>query len=61
MRKRKNGDGFTFRLNQDNLTVQNRTGSTQPGAEQRPVRGRLMLGMMGGVFRRLNLGQPADK
>ncbi|MDN5942794.1 MAG: hypothetical protein L0H94_13000 [Nitrospira sp.] len=60
MRTRHNGNGATLRLNEDDRGIENRTGGAQPRAEQRPVRGRLMLSMMSGVFGCLSLGQTAD-
>jgi hypothetical protein len=46
---------------QNHFTVDNRAGSTHPGAERGPMCSRLMLSMVPGVFRRLDLGQPTDK
>jgi hypothetical protein len=57
MNYRNKSDGVTLGMNQDNFSVEDRTSGTHPGAEQRPVRGRLMLRMVSGMFRRLRLRQ----
>jgi hypothetical protein len=61
MNDRNKRDGVTLGMNQDNFRVEDRTGGTHPGAEQRPMCRRLMLRMMSSMFRRLRLRQPADR
>lgn len=57
MNDRNNRDGVTLGMNQDNFSVEDRTGRTHPGTKERSVCGRLMLRMMSGMFRRLRLRQ----
>jgi hypothetical protein len=60
MNDRKKRDGVTLGMNQDNFSVEDRTGGTDPGTEQRSMCRRLMLRMVPGMFRRLCLRQPAN-
>lgn len=60
MKDRNNSNGTAFSLNQHDIAVEHRAGGAHPGTEQRPVRGRLMLGMVSGMFGCLSLGQTAD-
>ncbi|NOU11660.1 MAG: hypothetical protein HOO98_16815 [Nitrospira sp.] len=60
MNDRKKRDGVTLGMNQDNFSVEDRTGGTHPGTEQRSMCCRLMLRMVPGMFRRLCLRQPAN-
>ncbi|MDF0664810.1 MAG: hypothetical protein P0119_01915 [Nitrospira sp.] len=55
------GNGAALDLNQHDITVKNRAGSTHPRAEQRPMRGRLMLSVMSRMFGRLRLRQSANR
>ncbi|MDH4252752.1 MAG: hypothetical protein OEV27_16355 [Nitrospira sp.] len=57
MNDRNKSDGVTLGMNQDNFSVEDRTGGTHPGTEQRPMCRRLMLRMVSGMFRRLRLSQ----
>lgn len=50
-----------FVLNDNKLSVQNHPSSTHPGAKDCPVRSRLMLSMVSGVFQRLHLGHTAEE
>lgn len=47
-------------LNLNDRTIEYGPGITHPGAENRPVRGRLVMGMVSGMFNGLGLCQPAD-
>ena len=49
-----------FGLKRDHRTIQNRPGSTHPGAEHGPMRGSLMMGMVPSMFDQLRLSQSAD-
>jgi hypothetical protein len=49
-----------FNLNQNNGTIEHRAGCTHPRAEHCSVGGRLMLGVMPGMFSRLRLSQSTD-
>jgi hypothetical protein len=60
MNDRNKSDGVTLGMNQDNFSVEDRTGGTHPRTEQRPMCRRLMLRMVPGMFRRLRLRQSAD-
>lgn len=60
MRRRDDGDGTPLGLKQNNRGVEDRAGCTQPRAERCSVCGRLMLGMVPGMFRGLRLSQSAD-
>jgi len=53
-------DWVPFNLNEDDITIQHRTGGTHPRTEQRPMCGRLVLSMVPGMFSGLDLSQPAD-
>ena len=46
--------------NQNNFGIENRTGRAHPGAEQRPVRCFLMLGMVRSMLSRLCLRQATN-
>lgn len=50
-----------LRLNQNDFSVENRTGGTHPGTEQCPVRGCLMLSMVPSMFCSLYLSQAANR
>lgn len=50
-----------FGPNQDDLTVENCSGSTHPRTEQSTVCGRLVLGVVISVFCCLDLGHPSDE
>jgi hypothetical protein len=60
MNDRNKSDGVTLGMNQDHFSVEDRASGAHPGTEQCSVRGRLMLRMVSGMFRRLRLRQPAD-
>jgi hypothetical protein len=60
MGDRNQSDGAIFGLDQDNITVESCTRGTHPGAEQRPVRRRLMLSMVSSVLSSLSLSQATD-
>ena len=47
-------------LNLNARRIKDCTGRTHPGTEHGPVRGRLMLSMVSGVFSRLRLCQTTD-
>ena len=47
-------------LNLNDRTIEYGPGITHPGAEDCPVRGCLMMGMVSGMFNGLGLCQPAD-
>ena len=47
-------------LNQNNFGIENRTSRTHPRTEDRPMRRRLMLGMVPSMFGSLGLSQRAD-
>ena len=55
-----NRDWALLGLNENGLGIENRTGSTHPGTEQCPVRGRLVLSMVSGMFGGLRLCQTTD-
>jgi hypothetical protein len=57
MNDRKKRDGVTLGMNQDNFSVEDRTGGTDPGTEQRSMCRRLMLRMVPSMFCRLRLRQ----
>ena len=61
MRKRQKRNRTALSLNYHGLGVEDCTGSTHPRTQHGPVRGRLMLRMVPGMFRRLGLRQPADR
>ena len=52
--------GTEFGLKRDHRRIEDRSGSTHPGAEQGAMRGSLMLGMVSGMIDRLRLCQSAD-
>lgn len=54
------GNGAAFDLNQHDITVEHSACRTHPRAEQRPMRGCLMLSVMSSMFGRLGLRQSAD-
>jgi len=60
MGERDEGDRTEFGLKRDHRRIENRSGGAHPGAEQRAMRGSLMLGMVPGMFDRLRLCQSAD-
>lgn len=60
MRKRQKRNRTALSLNYDGLGVENCTGRTHPRTKQCPVRGRLMLSMVSGVFSSLRLCQTTD-
>ena len=49
-----------FGMKRDHCRIENRSGSTHPGAEQGAMRSSLMLGMVPGMLDRLRLSQSAD-
>jgi hypothetical protein len=49
-----------FGLKRDYRCIENRPGSTHPGAEQGAMGGSLMFGMVPGMFDRLSLSQSTD-
>ncbi len=49
-----------FGLKRDHRTIQNRPGSTHPGAEHGAMRGSLMMGMVPCMLDQLRLSQSAD-
>jgi hypothetical protein len=49
-----------FGLKRDHRRIENRPGSTHPGAEHGAMRGSLMMGMVPGMLDRLRLSQSAD-
>jgi len=49
-----------FGLKRDHRRIEYRPGGTHPGAEDGAMRGRLMLGMVPGMFDRLSLCQSSD-
>jgi len=53
-------DRAEFGLERNRCTIQQRPGSTHPGAEYGTMRGGLMLGMVPGMLDRLRLSQCAD-
>ena len=57
MNDRNKSDGVTLGMNQDNFSVEDRTGGTHPGTKERSVCRRLMLRIVPGMFRRLRLSQ----
>lgn len=61
MRKRQKRNRTALSLNYHGLGVEDCTGSTHPRTQHGPVRGRLMLRMVPGMFRRLGLRQSADR
>lgn len=60
MNDRNKSDRVTLGMNQDNFSVEDRTGRTHPGTKERSVCGRLMLRMVSSMFCRLRLRQPAN-
>ena len=60
MRKRQKRNRTALSLNYHGLGVEDCTGSTHPRTQHGPVRGRLMLRMVPGVFSSLRLCQTTD-
>ncbi len=60
MGERDERDRTELGLKRDHRRIENRSGGTHPGAEQRAMRGSLMLGMVPGMFDRLRLCQSTD-
>ncbi len=54
-------DGAMLRSDKNGFGVEDCTGRTHPRTQHGPMRGRLMLSMMSGVFSRLRLCQAADR
>jgi len=50
-----------FGLDQNDGAIEHRAGSAHPGAQQGPMRGRMMLSVVLGMLGRLRLGQAADR
>jgi hypothetical protein len=53
-------DRTEFGLKRHHCMIEHRPGGTHPGAEHGAVCGRLMMGMVPGMFNRLRLSQSAD-
>ena len=49
-----------FGLKRDHCRIENRPSGTHPRAEQRAMRGSLMMGMVPGMLDQLRLSQSAD-
>ncbi len=60
MGNKNNSDRAVVGLNLNDRTIEYGPGITHPGAENRPVRGRLMMGMMPGMLDGLRLCQSTD-
>jgi hypothetical protein len=56
-----NRDWALLRLNENGFGIEDCTGRTHPRTQHGPVRGRLMLRMVSGVFSSLRLCQTADR